>query len=47
LADDDDPAIAAITAAELLQGVERADGVHRVARQSEGAAPTGGGGCIR
>jgi tRNA(fMet)-specific endonuclease VapC len=34
LADDDDPAIAAITAAELLQGVERADGVHRVARQS-------------
>ncbi|MEU9394614.1 hypothetical protein AB0D86_32055 [Streptomyces sp. NPDC048324] len=34
LADDDDPAIAAITAAELLQGVELADGVNRVARQS-------------
>ncbi|MER8011770.1 hypothetical protein [Streptomyces sp. NPDC094149] len=34
LADDDDPAIAAITAAELLQDVEMADGVNRVARQS-------------
>ncbi|MER6244334.1 PIN domain-containing protein [Streptomyces griseorubiginosus] len=34
LADDDDPAIAAITAAELLQGVELADDSNRVARQS-------------
>ncbi|MGW2835085.1 hypothetical protein [Streptomyces sp. NPDC001286] len=34
LADDDDPAIAAITAAEPLQGVEMADGVNRGARQS-------------
>lgn len=34
LADDDDPAIAAITAAELLQGVELADDTNPVARQS-------------
>ncbi|MGF0175765.1 PIN domain-containing protein [Streptomyces sp. Marseille-Q5077] len=34
LADDDDPLIAAITAAELLQGVELADDTNRLARQS-------------
>lgn len=34
LADDDDPVIAAITAAELLQGVELADDTNRLARQS-------------
>jgi tRNA(fMet)-specific endonuclease VapC len=34
LADEDDPAIAAITVAELLQGVELADDINRVARQS-------------
>ncbi|MER7820269.1 PIN domain-containing protein [Streptomyces sp. NPDC096153] len=34
LADDDDPAIAAITAAELLQGVELADDTNRLARQT-------------
>lgn len=34
LADDDDPAIAAITAAELLQGVELADHTNRLARQT-------------
>ncbi|WP_431969192.1 PIN domain-containing protein [Actinacidiphila sp. bgisy160] len=34
LADDDDPVIAAITAAKLLQGVELADDTNRLARQS-------------
>lgn len=34
LADDDDPVVAAITAAELLQGVELADDGNRLARQS-------------
>jgi tRNA(fMet)-specific endonuclease VapC len=34
LEDDDDPVIAAITAAELLQGVELADDTNRLARQS-------------
>ncbi|MFJ4977143.1 PIN domain-containing protein [Streptomyces coeruleorubidus] len=34
LADDDDPVIATITAAELLQGVELADDTDRLARQS-------------
>jgi tRNA(fMet)-specific endonuclease VapC len=34
LADDDDPVIAAVTAAELLQGVELADDTNRLARQS-------------
>lgn len=34
LADGDDPAIAAVTAAELLLGVELADNTNRLARQS-------------
>jgi len=34
LADDDDPVIAAVTAAELLQGVELSDADRRPARQS-------------
>ncbi len=32
--DDDDPALAAVTVAELLVGVELADDAHRVARQT-------------